>query len=41
MLNFGLLAGELLGINIEDAQRMIDDVDMLPESIATCSSKRI
>ena len=33
-LNFGLLAGELLGINIEDAQRMIDDVDMLPESIA-------
>jgi hypothetical protein len=33
-LNFGLLAGEILGIDIEDARRVIEDVGMLPDSIA-------
>ncbi len=33
-LNFGLLIGEILSIDTEDARRRIEDVDMLPDSIA-------
>lgn len=33
-LNYGLLAGELLGVDVEDAGRVIEDVDRLPDSIA-------
>jgi len=33
-LNFGLLVGEILGIDTRAAQYIIEDIDKLPESIA-------
>lgn len=33
-LNYGLLAGELLGVEVEAARRLIEDVDRLPDTIA-------
>jgi hypothetical protein len=33
-LNFGLLAGELLGVYVDDARRVIEAVDALPDTVA-------